>query len=226
MVIKAVIFDLDGVLIDSLPSHYKSYVKLYSRYGIKYPFSEFISRDITAGAMNAIPRVLREHGKDSKEIEAILKERKRSFRKLLREKNQLVRGPVRLNKGVLPLLKDLKKNGYKMAVASGGTGFFVHHILRQNKIRKYFSAIVTGEDHVRRKPYPDIFLHAAKKLKAKPRECLVIEDARDGIAAAKLAGMKTIGHYQPRYKQDLRKADKIVRSMGKINSGMIKRLIG
>lgn len=222
--IKAVIFDLDGVLIDSLPVHYKSYVHLYAQYGIKYTFDEFVRKDITAGAMNAIPRVLEEHGKDSKEVETILRHRKKSFRKLLRQKNQIMDGiPIKLNPGVLTLLKSLKNNGYKTAVASGGTHFFVHHVLRNNGIRKYFDAVVTGEG-ARRKPHPDIFLKAAKKLRIKPRECLVIEDSHDGVAAAKRAKMKAIGHYQPQYEQDLSQADKVVRRMNKINVNMIEKL--
>lgn len=224
MPIKAVIFDLDGVLIDSLPSHYKSYVKLYAQFGVKYSFREFVNRDITAGAMNAIPRVLKEHGKDSREIELVLKDRKKSFRKLLKEKNQIMEGtPVMLNGGVLALLKSLKKNGYKTAVASGGTRFFVHHTLKNNGIRKYFDTVVTGED-ARRKPHPDIFLKAAKRLHVPPHNCLVVEDSHDGIAAACRAKMKSIGHYQPRYRQDLSRADKVVRSMNKINVKIIEKL--
>ena len=223
--IKSVIFDLDGVLIDSLPAHYKSYVELYSRYGIKYPFSEFISKDITAGAMNAIPRVLREHGKDSREIQAILKERKKNFRKLVRKKNHIMEGPIKLYPGVLALLKSLKKNGYKLAVASGGTTFFVNTALRKNRINSYFDAIVTGEG-LHRKPHPDIFIKAARKLRTPAKNCLVIEDAHDGVAAARRAGMKVIGHKNAKYRQDLSHADRVVRSMAKINTDMIKELIG
>lgn len=207
---KAIIFDLDGVLIDSLPIHYKSYVKLYSEYGIRYPFSEFVSRDITAGAMNAIPRVLKEHGVRADWKEAI------------KTKNSLMKGiPIKLHKGVLPLLKSLKKNGYKLAVASGGTHDFVHGILKKSDIRKYFDAVITGQDNVKKKPHPDIFLKTAKKLGVKPRECVVIEDSHDGVIAAKRAKMKAVGHYRPRYGQNLSEADKVVRSMAQIGVKMI-----
>ena len=225
MTIKAVIFDLDGVLIDSLPFHYASYVRLYSQLGIKYPFKEFVSRDITAGAMNTIPRVLKEHGKNSREIKNIINKRKIDFRRLVGEKNMLMHNyPIKLYGGVLPLLKQLEKNHYKLAVASGGTHYFVHFILRKNKIQKYFSAVVTGQDHVKKKPHPDIFLKAAKKLHVRPNECLVIEDAHDGVAAAKRAGMKVIGHYVPKYKQDLSRADKIVGNMRKIDTSKIREI--
>ena len=225
MTINAVIFDLDGVLIDSLPAHYKSYVQLYAQFGIKYPFSEFVSKDITAGAVNSIPRVLKEHGKNNKQIAAIIKNRKLDFRRMLKEKNTTAAGiQIKLHKGVLPLLKQLKKSNYKMAVASGGTHFFVHHILRKNHISKYFSVVVTGSDRVKKKPHPDIFLKAAKKLHVMPKDCLVIEDAKDGVTAARRAGMKVIGHYVPKYKQDLSRSDRVVRSMGKINVRVIEKL--
>ncbi len=211
--IKAVIFDMDGVLVDSLPAHYKSYVRIYSRLGINYTLKEFIAKDITAGATNAIPRMLREHNKTA------------DTKKLLREKNRItIRQRIPLNDGILMLLKELKKKKYKLAVASGGTRDFASSMLKRNKIRKYFNAVVTGQDHVKKKPHPDIFLKAAKKLSVKPSECVVIEDAHDGVAAARRANMKVIGHYQPRYKQDLSRADKIVRSITKINVKTIEKI--
>lgn len=221
--IKAAIFDLDGVLINSLPFHYASLKELFSQYGIKYSFDEYIAKDITAGAMNIIPRVINEHRKDL-DINSVLSKRRIDFRELLEEKNRMaVSRAIKLYPGVLSLLKSLKSSGYKIAVASGGTHYFVNHVLRKNKIERYFDAIVTGEDKVRRKPYPDIFLKTAKKLKTKPKECLVIEDSRDGVAAAKRAGMKCIGHYNKKYKQDLSRADEIVSSMSRINVKMIEK---
>ena len=223
--IKAIIFDMDGVLTDSLPAHYKSYEKLYEQLGVKYTFGEYVSKDITAGAMNAIPRVLREHGKNNREIASIVANRKMNFHRMLKEKNTTAAGiPIKLHKGVLPLLKSLKKEKYRMAVASGGTRFFVINRLKKHNIRKYFSAVVTGSDHVKKKPNPDIFLKAARKLGVKPNQCLVIEDAKDGVAAAKRACMKVIGHYQPKYRQDLSRADKVVRSMANINLKMIEKI--
>lgn len=221
--IKAVIFDLDGVLIDSLPFHYASLKKLFSEYGISYPFEEYIKNDITAGAMNIIPRVIREHLNDIN-MKQVIAKRKIDFRAMLEKKNNLSRKyPIKLYPGVLQLLKSLKKNGYKMAVASGGTRYFVNHILRKNRIDRYFDAIVTGEG-AQRKPHPDIFLKAARELHVSPKNCLVIEDSHDGVAAAKLAGMKVIGHCNPRYKQELSRADKVVRRMTQINLKMIEGL--
>lgn len=222
--IKAVIFDLDGVLINSLPFHYQSLKKLFSEYGIKYSFEEYIKNDITAGAMNIIPRIIKEHRKELN-MDSVINKRKIDFRMLLEKKNHLAgKYPIKLYPGVLNLLKNLEKNGYKMAVASGGTRYFVNHILKKNRIDKYFDAIVTGEDHVKRKPHPDIFLKASRRLKVKPAQCLVVEDSHDGVIAAKRAKMKVIGHYNPKYKQYLSKADKVVRRMTGINVKIIERL--
>lgn len=213
--IKAVIFDMDGVLIDSLPEHYRTLRNMFSELGVRYDISEYETMDITAGVMNLIPRVLKEHNK------------KANVKPLIKKRESMINiNKIHLNPGVLKLLKALKKNKYKTAVASGGTRHFVISALKKNKIRRYFDAVVTGEDHVRKKPHPDIFLTAARKLKVKPRECLVIEDSHDGVTAAKRAGMKCVGHYVPKYRQNLLRADATVRSMSRINIKMIEGLTG
>ena len=207
-----VIFDMDGVLIHSIPEHYHSYKVLFARYGIDYKFSEFDVHDLTSGVMHVIPRVM--HGKSF------------DLEKMITEKNKLIRyDKIRLNSGVLPLIRQLKKDGYKIAVASGGSRDFLNKILKKRKIYNYFDVIVTGDDHVRKKPFPDIFLKAAKKLGAKPSECIVIEDTKDGVTAARRAGMKVIGHFVPMEKQDLSKANKIVKGMAKIDIKLILRLM-
>ncbi len=211
---RAVIFDMDGVLVNSIRAHYRSFRKLFSEMGINYSLKEFLEHDITAGTMNVIPRVLKEHNK------------KGNVKLLRKRKNYLVKDSrIPLFAGVLPLIKQLHMEGFKLAVASGGTKPFVRLMIRKHKLNKYFPVVVTGEDKVRQKPNPDIFLKAAWKLKMNPRECLVIEDSHNGVAAAKRAGMKVIGHKVKLEKQDLKRADAIVGSMTQVNMRLIKALL-
>jgi HAD superfamily hydrolase (TIGR01509 family) len=208
-----VIFDLDGVLVDSIPAHYETYRKLFARFGVRYSFREFVRNDITAGSMNVIPRVMKEHGKHANLHDA------------MKEKNYIItKENVPLHDGVPRLLKELKKNGYRMSVASGGSTVFVHRILKKHKVTGYFESILTGDDGVRKKPFPDIYLKTAKAMKVKPRDCVVIEDSHDGMLAAKRAGMRVIGHKNKGHGQDLAKADKVVHSMTKITIEMIEKI--
>jgi HAD superfamily hydrolase (TIGR01509 family) len=208
-----VIFDLDAVLIDSIPAHYETFRKLFAEYGIRYSFREFISKDITAGAMNVIPRVMKNHRKHA-DLEAALA-----------RKNYIIKKEkIPLNPGVLKLLHALRANGFRIAVGSGGTGPFVHNIIKKHRIDKYFETIVTGSDKVRKKPYPDIYLKVASKMGASPHNCIVIEDSHDGVVAAHRAGMKCIGHKVRIEKQDLSIADKVVSSMTKIDIALIEKI--
>ena len=209
-----IIFDMDGVLVDSIPFHYKSLRKLFAGYGIKYSFDEYKRHDITAGAMNVIPRVFRAHGGNPANIQDALK-----------KKNRLsLNVQIPLFPGVLELIKNLKKKGYTLAVASGGTRYFVTRRLKKNRIYKYFDFIITGDDHVRKKPHPGIYLKTAKEFKVHPADCVVIEDSYDGVLAAKRAGMKVIGHKVPIEEQDLSRADFAVDSMTDINLKLILKV--
>ncbi len=209
----AVIFDLDGVLIDSIPAHYDTFRLLFREYGIRYSFSEFISKDITSGAMNVIPRVMREHKKHA-DIDSALA-----------RKNYIIKKEkIPLNPGVKTLLAALKKNKFRIAVGSGGTRPFVINIIKKHKIGGYFEVIVTGSDNVRPKPFPDIYRKVAKEMGVNPKDCVVIEDSHDGVVAAHRAGMKCIGHKVRIEKQDLSIADKVVNSMTKIDIALIEKI--
>jgi|SRR3989344_2329241 len=208
-----VIFDMDGVLINSIPEHFRSYRVLFARRGIKYEFSEFHRHDITSGVMHVIPRVMKEHGKPF-DLPAMVKEKN----SILKMKN------IELFEGVPELIKSIKKNGYKTAVASGGSREFLNKILKKRKIYGYFDLILTGDDHVRKKPYPDIYKKTAEAFGVHPADCVVIEDTYDGVLAAKRAGMKVIGHKVPAEEQNLSRADCVVKSMAYIDIKLILRV--
>ncbi len=208
---KAVIFDMDGVILNSIPTHYRSLRDMFKEIGIDYSFQEFVRNDVTAGSMNLIPRVLKEHGK------------KGDAAALLRRKEKLLKKNIQMFAGVKQLIILLRKDGYKLAVGSGGSRRFVHLMLKKHKLKKYFPVVVTGSE-ARQKPHPDIYVKAAKKLGLRPSQCVVIEDSKNGVTAAHRAGMKVIGHKVAIEKQDLKKADKVVKSM-KINTNMIEKML-
>ena len=127
--------------------------------------------------------------------------------------------------GLIELLALFKKNLISMAVASSAPLNQITFILKNLSITDYFQTFVSVEDVKRGKPYPDVFLEAAKQLKVDPKYCLVLEDAESGVKAVKAAGMKVIA-VQNNYtaNQDHSKADKVVNSLKSVTIEMINSL--
>lgn len=183
--IKAVIFDLDGLLIDSEPIWADVDRELLGKRGFSPAEQLFIKR-LGTGNKRTI-EIYKEEFDIQEDTNELAKERTELFHILLAK--HLV-----LMEGAKNLMQKLSNTGKKMAIATSGPykGKIEEIILRLG-IEKYISAVVTGEDVKRGKPFPDIFLLAAEKLGVAPQECLVLEDAPNGIIAAKTAGMIAFG---------------------------------
>jgi HAD superfamily hydrolase (TIGR01509 family) len=121
-------------------------------------------------------------------------------------------------KGVIGLIKKLKQQGFKLGIATSGHRKLVRYYLSKLGIESFFDTVVCAEDIIHSKPHPEIFLKAAQKLGVEPTECIVIEDAKLGIEAAKKAGMKAVGYRNPSSgNQDLSKADWVVSDFTKLD---------
>ena len=113
--------------------------------------------------------------------------------------------------GVSELIKSIHENNIKIAVASSSPINVIETIIKLFKLEKYFNVLVTGDEVLRSKPSPDIFLLAAEKLGVKPIDCIVFEDSANGVLAAKKAGMKCVGYKNLNSgNQDLSPADLII----------------
>ena len=180
---KTVIFDVDGVLLDSEPVITAASVQALKEYGIQADPGDFrqfagMGDDIYIGG------VARLHGG---EYVPEMKARAYEIYAEIAEKQAVV------YPGVLPLMDYLWQHGYTLAVASASDSFKVMLNLRTvGAGPERFAAILTGSDVSRKKPFPDIYLEAARKAGAKPEECTVIEDSLAGVQAAKNAGMRCI----------------------------------
>lgn len=181
--LKAVIFDLDGLLVDSTPVQEEAFRLFVEGHGKIY-----------------LPGT---KGQSGKRIIDILREYKdlynlpESLNDLYRERQQiyfqLVKEKLELFPGVLPLLVKLKQRGLGLALATSGDRDYVRVLFRKYRmLADYFSVVVTSEDVVRGKPYPDVFQKALIQLGVKPEETVVLEDSVNGILAAKAAGIQTI----------------------------------
>lgn len=208
--IEAVIFDMDGVIIDSEPMHREVENDIFKSLGISMAINEHDS--FCGKTMKSMWSILKDKYKLSNSVDELVNTKRENFFKYLKLQKELK--PI---EGIPELIDSLYKNKYKLAVASSSPMEIIDFIIKSYGLDKYFNVIITGESIAKSKPEPDIFLHAAEKLKVEPHKCIVIEDSHNGATAAKRAGMKCIGFKNPNSgNQDLSIADKIIISYKEI----------
>lgn len=208
--LKAVIFDMDGVLVDSEPIHFEVDKRVLKKCG-------FIVKNEVLNPYVGVTNP--EMWKDLKEkynlilsVEELLKIQTELKIEVLNEKK------IDAIDGIKELLNELKQNKISTAVASSSPRSFIDAILEKIGITKYFNVVLSGEEVQRGKPNPDIFLKTAEMLGFNPKECVVIEDSTNGVKAALSAGMKCIGFINLNSgSQDLSSASTVVDSIRKIN---------
>ncbi len=182
--VKAVIFDLDGVLVSTDEMHFKAWSKLAKEIGITTFTKEDNIRQRGVSRMASLEIVLEKSDKNFSEEEKIeLADRKNGY--YCEMLSSLT--PDDVLDGALEFLKYLKKNNIKTAVGSASKNAPV--ILEKTGLLEHLDAISCGLDVTKSKPDPEVFLVAAKKLGIDPELCLVVEDAHAGIQAAKNGGM-------------------------------------
>lgn len=177
---RGAIFDVDGVIVDTAHIHHKSWEIVLKKYGINFAFKDFKSKvdgkPRAFGARTILPDASEE------EINKICAEKQVQFERILKT------GRIKVFKTTVDFIKMLKKKGIKLAMASSSKN--AAPILKKVNIFPYFDAEVEGASLKKGKPHPDIFLIAAKRLKLRPSECIVFEDAQIGIDAAVNAKIK------------------------------------
>jgi HAD superfamily hydrolase (TIGR01509 family) len=207
---KYVIFDMDGVLVDSEPIHMELERILFSELNIVVP------TDLHETFVGMAPRKVWETLKQKyglpQTIEELLKiEKDVKFSAL--HARQIYCIP-----GVDKLLADLKSDGYKLSVASSSPRNIIHLVLEKLNFRQYFDHIVSSEDVKDGKPSPDIFLEVAQRYGMPAEQFIVVEDSHNGVRGAKAAGMKCIGYKSEHSgKQDLTLADLITENFHTLN---------
>jgi HAD superfamily hydrolase (TIGR01509 family) len=207
---KAVIFDLDGVLIDSEPLHAMADNQLLKETGIDVPENYF---DRFVGWTNkAMWEAIKKDWDIILSAEELVELQMPLKLKLLHKSDY---EPI---PGVIELLERIRKTEIPMVIASSSPRQFIEAVIEKIEIKQYFAKWVSGEEVEHSKPEPDIFLKVAELLNVNPRECIVIEDSTSGIIAAKRAGMWCIGYKNVNSgNQDLSEADLIVHKIEEID---------
>jgi len=182
---RAVLWDLDGTLVDSEDHHWQSWQHALALDGVSVTRDQFKS---TFGQRNeAILRGWLGPGASMERITRVADVKEVEYRRLAAQ-HGLTPLP-----GAAEWLVRLQAAGWKQAIASSAPRENVDVMLRALHLEAYFDAIVSSEDVTRGKPEPDVFLTAAKRLAVPPGRCIVVEDAPAGVEAAKRAGMRSIG---------------------------------
>ena len=202
---STVIFDMDGVLIDSEPKYFSALQEYFKSEGVvpnKVDFNHYIGKSDEA----SWKMLISDEAQRDKLRAGYYKYRRRhpiSYKDILKP-------------GVQALLKSLKANGFKVALASATADDLVQRMLNECQIKDYFSLVISGESVRRNKPAPDVYLETMRRLGVDADDCLVIEDSMNGIAAAKAAGIETWAIKHTDYTVDQSKADRVVSSMDEI----------
>jgi len=209
MPIKAVLFDMDGVLLNSEPLHDETNLKILSDLGVEADSS--VTDPYVGRTSEALWKALKERFQLEMSIEDLMD---RQWDTNIRNLPESGIGP---SDGLCELLQYLRDNHFRATVASSSRGVFVEAVLDYLGISSFFEGYTCGEEINNSKPAPDIFLLAAKKMNVLPSECLVIEDSSAGVRAGKAAGMVTIGYVNPTSEgQDVSSADITVSNLADV----------
>ena len=211
-IIKAIIFDMDGTLINSTEIEYQAWRNTFEDYGVALPYNCYIE-DLGTKSIELVKMYLK-HVPESE------------WDKAVRNKQEYIKEIIN-KQGIyfLPyaeqFLNQVKQFPLKMALATSSRREKVDFIFKKLKLSTYFDTVITGDDVKNGKPDPEIFLKAAGQLHLSPQEVIVIEDAANGVKAAKNGNMKCMAITSSVAQEKLQKADFIFDSYQDLDLGQV-----
>lgn len=214
----AVLFDWDGVVIDSSAQHEKSWELLAAETGLVLPPDHF-KRGFGRKNQIIIPEILG-WSHDPEEIQRLADRKEELYRELVRESG------VTILPGAREILSALHAEHIPAAIGSSTPRANLEAIFASTGLDRYFQAVVSAEDVVHGKPAPDVFLKAAARLNHPPDRCVVFEDALFGIEAAQRAGMKVVAVATTNPLELLQHADRAVASLEEVRVEDLRALVG
>lgn len=217
--IQTVIFDMDGVIVDTEPVHKYAYYQHFQELGLD--ISEEIYTTFTGNSTKNVYQKIKESYGVTTEVNQLVLRKRALFNQAFDTKPDL-----ELISGVRALIEDLHHNKIQLILASSASMSTIDRVFTRFELFDYFTDIVSGENFVRSKPDPAIFLHAASLSKAPKSNCVIIEDSTNGVQAAVAAQIPCIAYHSVNSKmQDLTGASYFISDFNTYNAEAIKALV-
>jgi len=214
MQFKGAIFDLDGVIVNTVPLHFKAWKKMFGEYGKELTFEDYKKKVDGILRISGARAILTELSDE--ELEQAGAKKQGYFLELLETEG------IEVYESTLDLIKELKQNNIKVAVISSSKNCLP--ILKKTGIDGLFEVIITGHDIKKGKPDPQVFLSACRKLDLTPQECIVFEDAVLGVEAAKRGNFSCVGIDRYGNPARLAKADLVINDLSEAGLERLRRI--
>ena len=207
--VQSVIFDMDGVITNTMPDHYRAWKTVFGQAGIHVTYEDIYKREGQPG-LSSVKEIFREHQKiiDQRTAAQVLKRKEILFKKIVK---------TRFITGARTFLKRLHKKNISLALVTGTSRHELYQIL-PSSLRNLFSVVVTGNDVRHGKPHPEPYLRSLKDLKIDPSRAVVIENAPFGIRSAKKAGIRCLALSTSLPKLYLNEADMVFSSIKELQN--------
>ena len=223
--LRALIFDFNGIIVDDEPIHFELFKQVLAEEGIKLTEADYYARYLGFDDRGAFTAAYREHGRslDEKLLARLIDRKTIYYQSEIRSKVRIFPGVEKLVTTLVPVLP--------LAVASGALRQEIETILSAAGLLKHFAVIISAEDVDHGKPEPEIFLKALARLNAQVEDghpidaadCLVIEDSKEGIRGARRAGMKCLAVSNSHPTELLQEANAVVRSLEEVDLTLLEK---
>ncbi|MBI4994067.1 HAD family phosphatase [Candidatus Peregrinibacteria bacterium] len=219
--LKGIIFDMDGTITLTEPLHYEAFNQVFREHGVTdFTVEEEIKRFAGVGSRNTFMQVFKERGikVSPEEIEKCMAKKKELYKKIVQE------AKIEVVAGAQNFIKRVHERGLKKIIATGNSDMqIVRFILEKAGVSEYFPEILSIAEVGRGKPFPDVFVEAAKRIGCAADECVVFEDAINGVKAAKSAKIRCIALATTTSREDLLKAgaDAVVKDYNEIKDEIL-----